>query len=583
MSASHFKNLVEKGNPVGEVIAVERFLVRVSGLQPVSINALVMFEDGSKGTVYQVLEHSVLILHLGTRTLHTGIAVVLQYNQLVTKVGKDFIGRVVSVFGEPLDGKGPIAPDGVWPVFRPAPPLISRQQLDTQFETGLTIIDALFPLSYGQRIAILGDSKAGKTTMATQVAINQRGTEKITIYALIGKRRADVNMLLNRLTENQAMDNTIVIVSTMFDSLIATYLAPYVAVSIAEYLWQSCNLDCLIVYDDLTSHAYAYREISLLANVSPGRDSFPGDMFYAHSSLLERAGRIKSSGKTLTSLPMVLAPGGDITAYLPTNIMSITDGQLILDMDIFRDGIRPAVSTGLSVSRVGGVGHNSRQKSQGVRVMRALSAYREAEEFSHFGAEMGAQAKTDLELGKLINEVISQAPGEYFSVMAQQLMLEIVLSNAGKAVIDVRAMKQRANDIAQTVQTDEQFDAALAQLLAICVIENKAKPAPEAKPAAAQPAEGDKQASDAKPEDAKKDKAADAPAEPAEEPAKPTEDETKPPTEEKTVEAAPASTDEPASTPEPANDDTPAETEQPVAEQDVPAQEESKADEEAKQ
>ena len=472
MSASHFKKLVDKGNPVGEVVAVERFLVTVNGLQPVSVNALIMFDDGSKGTVYQVLEDKVVILHLGTQTLKVGVAAVLQHGELVSKVGKDFIGRVVSVFGEPLDGKGSIAADAVWPVFTPAPSLIARQQLDTQFETGLTIIDALFPLSYGQRIAILGDSKSGKTTMATQVAINQRGTEKITIYALIGKRRADVTMLLNRLTENDALNNTIVIVSTMFDSLIATYLAPYVAASMAEYLWQVEKRDCLIIYDDLTSHAYAYREISLLASVSPGRDSFPGDMFYAHSSLLERAGRLKESGKTLTSLPMVLAPGGDITAYLPTNIMSITDGQLILDMDIFRDGIRPAVSTGLSVSRVGGVGHNARQKAQGVATMKALSKYREAEEFSHFGSEMALEAKKDIERGKLIFEILSQKPGEYFSIMDQQLMLQIVLESDG-SVIDIERMKAEVGLLSNGIETDEQFNAAKTQLLQKSAIEMK--------------------------------------------------------------------------------------------------------------
>ncbi len=472
MSVAHFKSLIEKGNPVGEVVGVERFLVTVSGLQPVSINALVMFEDGSKGTVYQVLNNSVVVLHLGTKTLSVGQAVVMQHSELVAKVGKGFIGRVVSVFGEPLDGKGPISADMVWPVFNPAPALIGRQQLDTQFETGLTIIDALFPLSYGQRIAVLGDSKSGKTTMATQVAINQRGTDKVTIYALIGKRRADVDMLLNRLDENNALENTIVVVSTMFDSLIATYLAPYVAVSLAEYLWQVEKRDCLIVYDDLTSHAYAYREISLLANVSPGRDSFPGDMFYAHSSLLERAGRIKESGKTLTSLPMVLAPGGDITAYLPTNIMSITDGQLILDMDIFRDGVRPAVSTGLSVSRVGGVGQNSRQKAQAVAIMKALSKYRQAEEFSHFGSEMAIETRKDIELGKLINEILTQKPGDYFSVIAQQLMLEIVLESEG-VVLDIVKMKAEVGELAKGIETDEQFAVAKQSLLSKSTIELK--------------------------------------------------------------------------------------------------------------
>lgn len=473
MSASHFKNLVLKGNPVGEVISANKFLITVSGLQPISVNALVMFEDGSKGVVYQVLENSVVILHLGTGALKTGQSVVMQHNELVCKVGKDYIGRVVSVFGEPLDGKGPITPDGIWPVFNPAPPLIGRKLLDEQFETGLTTIDALFPLSYGQRIAVLGDSKSGKSTMATQVAINQKGTEKITVYVLIGKRRADVNTLLARLNDNGAMENTIVIVSTMFDSLISTYLAPYVAASVAEYLWQKCNLDCLIIYDDLTSHAFAYREISLLANVSPGRDSFPGDMFYAHSSLLERAGRLGSTGKTLTSLPMVLVPDGDITAYLPTNIMSITDGQLILDMDIFRDGVRPAVNAGLSVSRVGGVGHNSRQKDQAVSLTKLLSAYREAEEFSHFGSEMALQARRDLELGKMILDIMTQKPGEYYPVMAQQLMIQVVLDLQEGSTVDVEKMKSEVLEVQQMVQKDEDFDKAKAELFNRSKIELK--------------------------------------------------------------------------------------------------------------
>src|SRR5690242_16713646 len=287
-----------------------------------------------------------------------------------------------------------------------------------------------------------------------------------------------------------------------------------------EYLWQKCDQDCMIIYDDLTAHAHTYREISLLTGSSPARDSYPGDLFYAHSSLLERAGKLNRNHKTLTALPIVFAAGGDITAYLPTNIMSITDGQWILDMKIFRDTMRPAVSTGLSVTRVGGLGLNKRQKEIAAQVTLALNAFAQAQEFSHFGAELGPQAQIDLAKGKRLYELFNQTPDDVYSVNAEVFMLDIVLNLKPGLILDIKKMKAKVEEVAAKMTSDDQFDALKAELMGLCITEDKsATPPPKPKTETPAPTEGDKKAPESK-EEKKEDKKESKPeaAKPAEQP-----------------------------------------------------------------
>ncbi|HSX05984.1 MAG TPA: sodium-transporting two-sector ATPase [Candidatus Saccharimonadales bacterium] len=485
-----FQELVDKGSPVGEIIGIDSFLVKVRGLQPCNVHALIRFQDGSKGYVHHVYEDYVVVMRLGTTVLSIGMICAIQHTELLTKVGKNYVGRVVNIFGEPIDGKGPIEPDAVWEVFHNAPMLYERKLLDHQLETGITLLDINFSLVRGQRMAVLGDGKSGKTAMTTQIAINQKNTDITVIYVLIAKRQRDVAQLVDRLEKNEALGKAIIIVTNMFESLVSTYLAPYIGAAHGEYFWQQLAMDTLVIYDDLTSHAQAYREISLIAGVSPGRDSYPGDMFYTHSSLVERAGRLDRNSASQTILPIIYAPAGDITAYLPTNVMSMTDGQWILDMAIFKDTMRPAISTGLSVTRVGGVGQNKRQKGLAAQLNKTLAGYRVAEEYAHFGTELSPEAQADYDKGKALFQLMNQDIGEGYNLTEQQFLLDLVLGAKEYEKIDIKKMKSLVKEVAAQLQEDKDlkgnFDSLRDGLKAqVVIVDEKLKAQREAEAKAA--------------------------------------------------------------------------------------------------
>lgn len=460
-----FEQLVSAGNSTGEVVGIERFLVKVKGLDGAPVGGMVLFQTGQRGMVREITPTHVVILNLDAESMVVGTLAVIQELSLTTRVGEALIGRVISPLGVPLDGKGELQLAESREVFQQAPGITERDLLKDQLYSGVTMVDMLFPVVLGQRIAVMGDTKSGKSAFLMQLGVNQQGTDRVVVYVLIGKRRAEIDQLVATLTETGAIANSIVVVANVFDSLAQSYIAPYVGCAIAEHLWYTIGRDVVIIYDDLSSHAKVYREVSLLARVNPGRDSYPGDMFFAHSSLLERAGKLASNGRTLTALPVVVTPGDDITAYLPTSIMSITDGQIIFDLATFRQNIRPAVNTGLSVSRVGGRAQTASQKVLSGALMQRLAAYREALEFAHFGSDLSLESKQVLELGRQLYEVLRQPPTIRYGIIEQQLSLRTVILGGGQRTMDIQALKAQAHQVADTLQTEEEIEATAQQLL----------------------------------------------------------------------------------------------------------------------
>lgn len=460
---AQFKSLVKKGNATGEVVAADRFLLRVTGLGSVAPGAVLLFANGDRGLVREVGPDDAKVFNLTSEHIPLGTLAVVRDEQLQTVVGPELVGRVVNVLGEPVDGKGAITAKARGNVFAVAPGIMERETLDQRLETGVAIVDTLFPIALGQRMAILGDNKAGKTTFLTQLTIAQANYKRVVVYVLVAKRQVDIERLMKALRETGAIKHCIVVVASVFDSLPQAYLAPYVGCAMAEHLWQA-GQDVVTIYDDLANHAKVYRELSLLSEVSPGRDSYPGDMFYAHSSLLERSGKLKSNGATLTALPSITTANEDYTAYLPTNTMSITDGQIIFDLASFRAGIRPAVNVGLSVARVGGRVQTPKENDLTAEIFRHLADYRQAAEFAHFSSELALQSQANLLLGEAIYSAFRQRPGETLTIPEQALLLRTVLKTEGRRDVNVESLKPRIKELAKQVKSDDDYERLVEQM-----------------------------------------------------------------------------------------------------------------------
>ena len=409
----------------GTVISVGDGIARIYGMEHAMYGEIVMFDNGLKGMVQDIKEDSIGCILFGKDTgISEGRRAVRTRKKAGVPVGDAFLGRVVDALGAPIDGKGEIREDGYRPVEQEAPGIVERKSVNRPLETGILSIDSMFPIGRGQRELIIGDRQTGKTSIATDAILNQKGKDVICIYVAVGQKASTVAKLVSTLTEHGAMDYSIVMAATASDCSPLQYIAPYSGTALAEYFMHK-GKDVLIVYDDLSKHAVAYRALSLLLERSPGREAYPGDVFYLHSRLLERSSRLSDElgGGSITALPIIETQAGDVSAYIPTNVISITDGQIFLETDLFFAGQRPAVNVGLSVSRVGGAAQTKAMKKASGSIRIDLAQYREMEVFTQFSSDLDASTKEQLQYGKSLMELLKQPLGSPLSLHEQVITL----------------------------------------------------------------------------------------------------------------------------------------------------------------
>ena len=394
----------------GVVISSADGIVQVEGMDKAVYGEIVTFENGAKGMVESVDPGKLgIMLFDGAETVGVGTLVTRSGKRAGIPVGDGFLGRVIDPLGEPIDGKGPVNAEGYNPIEKQAPGILERQRVDTPLHTGILAIDSMFPIGRGQRELIIGDRQTGKTSIATDAILNQKDTGVLCIYVAIGQKASSIARVAEDLKKHGAMSYTTIVAATASDSAPLQYIAPYAGTALAEY-FMSKGKSVLIVYDDLSKHAVAYRAISLLLRRSPGREAYPGDVFYLHSRLLERSCRMRDDlgGGSITALPIVETQAGDVSAYIPTNVISITDGQIFLESALFNAGNRPAVNVGLSVSRVGGAAQTKAMKKANSNLRIELAQYKDMESFAQFSSDLDAETRRQLEHGKALTEMLKQ-------------------------------------------------------------------------------------------------------------------------------------------------------------------------------
>ena len=433
---------------VGTVETAGDGIVTIDGLSHVQYGEIVLFDNGVKGMVQDINDDGIgAILFDQEGTIGEGSRVVGTGKRAGIPVGDGFLGRVIDALGSPIDGGSPIVSDEYRPIEEPAPGIIDRKPVTTPMETGILAIDSMFPIGRGQRELIIGDRQTGKTSIALDTILNQKGKNTICIYTAIGQKASTIATFVNTLKEHGALDYSIVVASTAADPAPLQYIAPYAATSLAEYFMLR-GRDVLVVYDDLSKHAVAYRAISLLLGRSPGREAYPGDVFYLHSRLLERSSRLSDAlgGGSITALPIIETQDGDVSAYIPTNVISITDGQIFLESDLFFEGQRPAVNVGLSVSRVGGAAQTKAMKKAAGSLRIDLAQYREMEVFTQFSSDLDEATQQQLAQGRVLMELLKQ-PLEHPLSMADQVITLVVAESRKMIDLPVKEVKEYQSEM----------------------------------------------------------------------------------------------------------------------------------------
>ncbi len=428
---------------IGHVIFVGDGIATVYGIDHAMFGEIVIFEDGTKGMVQDIRKTEIGCIIFGKDTgICEGTKVVRTKKRAGIPVGDAFVGRIVGALGNAIDGKGEIISNEYREIEHEAPGIVERKSVTVPLETGILAIDAMFPIGRGQRELIIGDRQTGKTSIAIDAILNQKGKDVICIYVAIGQKASTIAQIANMLKQNNAMEHSIIVAATASDSAPLQYIAPFSGTALAEYFMHQ-GKDVLIIYDDLSKHAVAYRALSLLLERSPGREAYPGDVFYLHSRLLERSSRLSDElgGGSITALPIIETQSGDVSAYIPTNVISITDGQIFLESDLFFEGMRPAVNVGLSVSRVGGAAQTKAMKKVSGCLRIELAQYREMEIFTQFSSDLDALTKEQLRYGQGLMELLKQPLCNPLS-LAEQVITLVAANNRLFLTIEVKKLKK---------------------------------------------------------------------------------------------------------------------------------------------